>query len=112
LIDLVFLLLAFFLVTTALLEPESRIAAALGGEGREQVMVPPVEVVVSTDGWTIGTRHMHTAEALGPVLAALPPGTGVVVTVRGAPSAGAIIAALREARTNGIVQVQLRSSNP
>ena len=112
LVDLVFLLLAFFLVTTALLEPESRIAAALGSEGLEQVVLPPVELVVSADGWSIGAQHMRDARALGPVLAALGPGTGVVVTVRGEPKAGAIIAALREARTNGVLKVQLRSDNP
>ena len=110
LVDLVFLLLAFFLVTTALLEPESRVAASLGARGETQQMVRPVHVMVESEGWLVGDRVIATPVALRRVLEALPRGPGIVIRSRKGVSAGAIVATIREARMAGVVTLTLETS--
>jgi len=110
LVDLVFLLLAFFLVTTALLEPESRVATSLGARGEVQQVVGPVQVFVELDGWRVGDRVVATPAALRDVLEALPRGPGIVIKPRGGVSAGAVIVTIREARMAGVVTQTLETS--
>jgi len=109
LVDLVFLLLAFFLVTTALMERESRVATSLGVRGGEQQVVPPVQVLVETGGWRVGDRVITTAQGLREVLRALPTGPGIVIKPARGVSAGAVIATIREARAAGVVTQTLET---
>jgi biopolymer transport protein ExbD len=109
LVDLVFLLLAFFLVTTALLERESRVATSLGVRGGEQQVVSPVQVLVEIDGWRIGDRRVATTQALQEILRALPEAPGIVIKPSPGVSAGAVIKTIREARAAGVVTQTLET---
>lgn len=110
LIDLVFLLLAFFLVTTALLDPESSIATALGSETSEAVIVPPAQVVVGSGRWTLGARTVDSPQALQDLLTVLPKGPGIVIQQSAGARAGDLILAIRAARAAGMTAVRLQTS--
>jgi biopolymer transport protein ExbD len=110
LVDLVFLLLAFFLVTTALLEPESRVVTSLGARGGSATDVGPVEILVQLDGWQVGGRAITSQDDLQVVLEALPRGPGIVIKAGHGVSAGAVIATIRVARQAGITTQTLETS--
>lgn len=109
LVDLVFLLLAFFLVTSALLEGESSVAAALGVRGEGEVLVAPVQVEVVPGGWMVANRRIDTAASLREMLEALPKGPGIVVRAGPGVSAGEVVATVREARVAGVSRLTLET---
>lgn len=85
-IDVVFLLLIFFLVTSNFAAPENRVDTALRAEGRatqaEELQPQIVEVRLSPSGnavFTLGENTVGSREALAQLLRQLPPEGGVIV---------------------------------
>lgn len=110
LVDLVFLLLAFFLVTTALLDPESSVGAALGAGVSRTVVIPPAQIEVGSGRWTLGAHTVQSAEELQQLLEALPRGPGVVVQASPEARAGDLVQAIRAARAAGMTAVRLQTT--
>ena len=109
LIDLVFLLLAFFLVTTALLDPESSVSTALGTGGETAVLVPPMQVQADRGAWIVGDRRVTSVQALQGMLEALPKGPGLVVTATPEATAGDIVTVVRVARAAGFEALRMQT---
>ena len=111
LIDLVSLLLTFFLATTALLDPEFRVGTMLQGRGSSQnaVHVPPVVVHVHAEGWSVGPRACSTVSQLRHVLEGLPSEPGVDIAVSADAPAGHVVVAVREARQAGMQALRLQT---
>jgi len=110
LVDLVFLLLAFFLVTTALLDPESSIAASLGAGVSSTVVVPPAQIEVGAGRWTLGSQTVQTSRELQELLEALPRGPGVVVQASPGARASDLVQAIQAARSAGMTAVRLQTT--
>jgi biopolymer transport protein ExbD len=126
-IDVVFLLLVFFLVTASFEEPEGRLAAnvvveAKPGAGGSPLDAPPPDLdevlVVGTregDGvrWVVGERRAADAAELATLLRDL---AGVArdlpVTIDAGPDVplGAIVEAYDAARAAGLPKVRLAAS--
>ncbi|MCH2136478.1 MAG: biopolymer transporter ExbD [Phycisphaerales bacterium] len=109
LIDLVFLLLAFFLVTSALLEGESSVATALGHGQGDPAPVAPIVIEVQEGVWKIGPRLINRVDALPAVLEQLPKGPGIIIRPEGEVSAGAIVETVQEARHAGFTTLTLET---
>ena len=86
LIDMVFILLIFFMVTASFSADEDELSAAIGAEGgkSKQTLQPQVVRVRTLDGVTVyelGSNRVRTARSLANILRALPSEQGVVFRV-------------------------------
>lgn len=106
-IDVVFLLLIFFMVTSNFAQDEEELASTLKSDGKGQVtenLQPQVLEVKSVDGHTvysIGARTVTTRPELMSVLRSLPKQQGVVVRVSDDASIAAAATALQAAADAG-----------
>ncbi|NOG56075.1 MAG: biopolymer transporter ExbD [Planctomycetes bacterium] len=113
-IDIVFLLLIFFLTTTAMTLPESRLSPALetqqssDGIGSEQDMTPQVLEARPMDGrpvYVVGSRVVTDRHELVALLEQLPKEPGLLVTVDDSVPIGFAASALQCARDAGFDKV-------
>lgn len=109
-IDATFLLLCYFLFTTAASRPEDRLAPALGGAkgGGGQDLTPQIVEVRQIDGrdaFIVGTRTLTDRATLTEALRLLPRDQGVFVRVHAGPTVGAAAAAMQAASDAGFEQV-------
>lgn len=112
LIDVVFLLLIYFIVTSTVTAPESELAAALAKEEASSSPSPlaPQDVLVGAgpDGagvFTLGARTIRDRAELLSVLQALPKDAGVSIRVRDDAPVAAAAAAWQTARDAGFGKV-------
>lgn len=112
LIDVVFLLLIFFMLTSAYVMNESRLSSALQMErsaaGRAADLQPQVVHVEQREGrpaFRLGERIVADQAELTSLLAALPKEGGVFVRVTDAAPVEGAAAALQAARDAGFVKV-------
>ncbi len=106
-IDVVFLLLIFFLVTANFAQEEHKLPATLQTEGggvRSSDLQPQILQIQMQDNkpiWVIGELVVHDSKAIEQVLSSLPKEPGIAI--KSAPDApiSAIAAALQAARNAG-----------
>lgn len=111
-IDVVFLLLIFFLVTATFQREEGRLSSALEAErasgGRSADLLPQIIDVRADDAgpvYTMGERAVRDRDALAVLLRALPKEPGVFVRVHGSAPVHAVAAALQASRDAGFVKI-------
>jgi len=111
-IDAVFLLLAYFLLTTTMIRPEDRLTPNLAVEravvGEASDFEPQVvEVVIVGDGprYRLGGRLFEARDALTETLRDLPKEAGLLVRVADDAPVGFAAAALQAGRDAGFEQV-------
>ena len=111
-IDVVFLLLIFFLVTATFQREEGRLSSAReaerasGGSGAD--LVPQIIDVRADDTgpvFQIGERTMRDRPALEALLRPLPKDPGVFVRVYGSAPVHAVASALQACRDAGFVRI-------
>ncbi len=106
-IDVVFLLLIFFMVTSNFASPEDRLAAGLQAEGRGartqdlQPQVVEVRRVGAEAGFVIGSNVARSRADLTRVLRSLPREQGVIIKVWGDVPVAAAAAAMQAAADAG-----------
>lgn len=111
LIDVVFLLLIYFMVTSSITPSESRLSSALQTEsksGRAADLQPQVVLVDVLDGaavFIMGGRIMRTKRELTELLVQLPKESGVFVKVEGRATVRATAAALQACKDAGFAKV-------
>lgn len=111
-IDVVFLLLIYFIVTATFAQREDELASALKAETREggasADLVPQI-VRIEREGdatvYRLGTRSTSSLEALQSWLAVLPKDAGVFVRVSDDVSVDAVVAALQVCKDAGFSRV-------
>ena len=101
-IDVVFLLLIFFMVTASFSAAEEQLSSTLGadGEGAPTTLQPQVVRVADIDGVTvfeIGSHRLQSTNSLANVLRALPKEQGVVFRVADAVPISDVAAAMQTA---------------
>jgi len=118
-IDVTFLLLVYFLVTTVLTPPEDELSPALQteeGASSEQYELDPQIIQVSSEGdvqiYKVGNRLVPDRHSLGELLAQLPHEPGLIVKVDGSTDVAFAIAAIQEARDAGFERVTYVPSSP
>ena len=118
-IDVTFLLLIYFLVTTVLTPPEDELSPALevqeGASATPDELEPQVLDVVKQGNeelYLIGSQTISTREALASVLSKLPHEPGLIVKVNGTTSVAFALAAIQEARNAGFEKVTYVPTNP
>ena len=111
-VDMIFLLLIYFLASTSYTPPESHLAPALmaqqvaGGRAADlQPQVVEVAPVAGEPAYRIGERVLRSAEALRSVLEALPKDGGVFIKGSSAVQTRFVIEAIQAARDAGFVKV-------
>ncbi|MDX9912360.1 MAG: biopolymer transporter ExbD [Phycisphaerales bacterium] len=111
-IDVVFLLLIFFLLTASIMPQESVLASALQaerrGSGAAADLQPQIVNVVMTEAgprFKIGTRELKSKPSLAVVLRELPKEGGVFVRVSGAAPVSAAAEALQACKDAGFRRV-------
>jgi biopolymer transport protein ExbD len=111
-IDVIFLLLLYFMVSTVLARPEDKLSPTLrtreGAQGAALDFQPQViEVLASAEGprYRIGERVLRDRAELLAVLRALPTSAGVIVNVHQRVSVDFAVAAIQCARDAGFDQV-------
>ncbi|MEM8835487.1 MAG: biopolymer transporter ExbD [Planctomycetota bacterium] len=107
-IDVVFLLLVFFLVSTSQAPPESELSPSLearrveGGRSADfQPQVVDVLLIAGRPAFQLGERTLRTQAELTELLRALPAEAGVFVRGRGDAPTSAAAAALQAAHDAG-----------
>lgn len=112
LIDVVFLLLIFFLVTASSTPRESDLASTLqseqAGGGRAADLQPQIISVVMLDGsptYTLGQRRITTQRELTTVLAQLPKEGGVFLKVAPEPPIWFTTAGIQACKDAGFTKV-------
>ncbi len=111
-IDIVFLLLAYFLVTTAMSKPEDKLSPTLQTQSREAGQASDFQIqrieVRSIDGepaYQLSALTLRSREELREALAPLPKDAGVFVVVYPGVPVGFAVAAIQMARDVGFDQV-------
>lgn len=112
LIDCVFLLLIYFLVTSSLVPNERNLSSALrsqrGGAGRAADLQPQVVMVDTINGepsYTLGSNRFSTRDALTRVLRVLPKESGVFVRATGRATVAGAAAAIQACKDAGFTRV-------
>jgi biopolymer transport protein ExbD len=111
LIDCVFLLLIYFLVTSRLTLPEGQLASALGSDrrGASSSSLQPQVLRVTREGgatvYALGDRRLLTQQSLTNVLTQLPKDNGLFVRVPGDVRVEDVAAALQAARDAGFTRI-------
>jgi len=109
-IDVVFLLLIFFLLTANFSQSEDRLNATIQSErsgssaSELQPQVVSVEMVQGRVGFRIGERAVYTGEALRAILDQLPKEAGVAVKVDDRVPIQAAATAMQAAHDAGFVK--------
>lgn len=113
-IDATFLLLSFFLVTTAMQRMEGKLTGALettaAGKGDLQAVVIEVEGEPGAVQYRVAGRALSDAAALRELLRPLPKDPGVAVRMRGGPSVADAAAVLQLVRDAGFERVSYAAS--
>lgn len=111
-IDVVFLLLIYFLVTATLTPSEAQLSSALqadrtgaGSMADLQPQVIRVEMIEGTPGFRIGSRVMRTKEELRALLLQLPKEGGVFIRVADDVPVSSPAAAIQAAKDAGFRKV-------
>lgn len=111
-IDVVFLLLIYFLVTASLSAAESELSSGLraqkptgAGSSDLQPQVVTVDVVEGAPAYVLGSRVMRTKGELTDVLAKLPRDSGVFVRGRSVAPVHAVATALQSAKDAGFIRI-------
>ena len=112
-IDVTFLLLIYFLVTTVLMPQEDALSPLLqtereGAAGADDDFEPQILDVAQIDGapgYRMGARIMRDRDELALVLDELPRGPGLFVRVEGDVPVGFAVTAIQLARDAGFEQV-------
>ena len=111
-IDVTFLLLLYFMITTIIIEPEDRLRPQLQTSSESstgsQLLDPQIIEVLNIEGtpvYRIGSRAMASRRELGELLSQLPKSEGLFVKVYDRVSVGFAVAALQEANDAGFSQV-------
>lgn len=111
-IDVTFLLLLYFMITTIIIEPEDRLRPQLQTSSESaagsQLLDPQIIEVLNIEGtpvYRIGARAMASREELGDLLDQLPKSEGLFVKVYDRVPVGFAVAALQEANDAGFSQV-------
>lgn len=105
-IDIIFLLLIYFMVTMVVSQPEDRLSptlqtkrnAASGDSTDFQPQVIEVVIVDGAPGYRLGSQVYRDKTSLADRLAELPKEAGVFITVSGNVSVGFATAAVQAAR--------------
>jgi biopolymer transport protein ExbD len=105
-IDVVFLLLIFFMVTASFSADEDELSSALGadGAGAPSTLQPQIVRVRDREGVTvyeIGSHRLQTTNSLANILRALPKEQGVVFRVSDAVPIADVAAAMQAAYDAG-----------
>lgn len=119
-IDVTFLLLAYFLITTIVTQREDRLSPNLAIDrssagSTQQDLEPQVLEVGLRDGsvaWTIGTRTFTERAALLEALKELPKEPGLFVRVLDGPTVSAAAAAIQCGRDAGFREVTYVPAEP
>jgi len=109
-IDATFLLLCYFIFTTASGRPEDRLTSALGGTtgaGAQDLAPQIIDVqrVGDADVFVLGMRRLEDREALTDALRALPREAGLFVRVHRGPRVASAVAAMQAGHDAGFTQV-------
>ncbi|MFK7961124.1 MAG: ExbD/TolR family protein [Phycisphaerales bacterium] len=112
-IDVTFLLLIYFMVTTVLAPDERLIDSAIrqerDGARSDARDFQPQRLLVTRDGdvpvWRIGQRVLGDREELDDLLASLPTDAGIVIVVDEGVSVAFAVAAMQSARDAGFEEV-------
>lgn len=118
-IDVTFLLLIYFMVTTVLTKQEDRLSPTLQTEnespsGEQSDFQPQIVKVMNMDGepvYQLGPRLLREARALRDALEGLPKTAGVFVHVHDNVSVGFAVSAIQAARDAGFDQVTYVPAN-
>lgn len=118
-IDVTFLLLIYFMVTTVLAKQEDRLSPTLQTErekptGEQSDFQPQIIKVMNVDGepvYRLGPRLLREVRELREALAGLPKAAGVFVHVHDNVSVGFAVAAIQAARDAGFDQVTYVPAN-
>lgn len=109
-IDVTFLLLIYFMLTTVLVQPEDRLSSTLQTRtgAAPSDLQPQVIEVVMHDGeavYRLGEQMLNSRAALAQVLASLPKSEGIFVQVSDAAPVDAAVTALQLSHDAGFAQV-------
>ena len=112
-IDVVFLLLIYFIVTATLTPPEDRLSAALQAAERtsgssSNDFRPQIVEVLNIDGspaYRLGAKVMSDRAALFDALAPLPTDAGVFIKVHDGVPVGFAVTAVQTAKDAGFTKV-------
>ncbi len=112
-IDVTFLLLAYFLLTTIVTQREDRLSPNLSIDrssagSSEQDLEPQIVEVSLRDGvviWSVGGRNFTERDALLGALRDLPKGPGLFVRVLDGPTVAAAATAIQCGRDAGFKEV-------
>lgn len=111
-IDVTFLLLIYFIITTVIATPEDALIPALKAEKSSSVsqdnfepQIIRVKTVNSQPVYQLGDRSFSDREQLAIVLNTLPKEPGVIFRVDNSVTVGFAIAAIQEARNSGFEKV-------
>ena len=112
-IDVTFLLLIYFIVTTILARPEDKLSPMLQTQrdpqsGAAADFEPQIVRVISSGGRTvyrIGSLTLTSREQLAGALEGLPKSAGIFIQVHDRVSVGAAVTAIQLARDAGFEQV-------
>lgn len=109
-IDVVFLLLIYFMVTATITPPESRVASTLQGErgaGQARDLKPQIVTIDQTDGtvtYRMGSRVFTDRGSLAATLEQLPKEGGLFVRVTDRAPWSAVAAVMQDALDAGFVK--------
>ncbi len=112
-IDCTFLLLAYFLLTIVVLEPEDQLSSNLqpdqttasGSNEDFQPQIIDVELVDSQPGYRLGSRLFRDADSLRSALKKLPLDAGLFIRVHPGPTVGFAASAMQAGRDAGFTSV-------
>lgn len=111
-IDVTFLLLIYFIVTTVFTPPEDQLTPALkveqGSAVKENDLEPQIVTVTSSNArevYRIGDQTIDDRNQLASILMRLPNDPGVIIRVDNNVTVGFAIAAVQEARNAGFERV-------
>ncbi|GIW74245.1 MAG: hypothetical protein KatS3mg103_0767 [Phycisphaerales bacterium] len=109
-IDVVFLLLIYFMVTATITPPESRLDSTLRserGSGQQRDLKPQIVTIDQLDGqvvYRLGSRAFTDRRALAQVLEELPKEGGLFVRVTDRAPWAAVAAVMQEAQDAGFTK--------
>lgn len=111
-IDVIFLLLVYFILSTTYQAPESQLTPALrtrsDATGRSAELTPQildVGIIAGSPGFSIGSRLARTREELRAILRGLSHEEGIIVRGSPAASVGLVAAAIQACRDENFAKV-------